>query len=555
MAWLERETKRRLVVSQRSNFSRVRIAQSDGVVEDEAMIHLSKQIRLFTISVFSFALLLVVSIAHARPLTRSEVGELFIFGISGTEVDAQTEKHLLAACPGSLLLFRRNLVSNQQTISLIDQLRTQHRKCSSSPLFVGLDQEGGQVARIPFDPPMPSPWAIGATKDPALAESLGYEVGLGLRKLGFNMNLAPVLDLGNAHHKSFIGVRSFGDQPDQVGEMGSAFSFGLVRARVLPVAKHFPGIGAITNDPHKGLVRRTASSDSLWQNDLRPFKVFANLFPTGIMPSHLIYKTSANSAEPGTFSKSLLQGWLRERLNYRGLVISDDLLMKGAQENHNLGESVVTALNAGVDLVMVSWSFKSQRQAVDAVFSALRSGKISESLLREKIGRIQKTKLVIGDSPPSPHLAGSQLLLMGSQNYTDLAFETLRKNLAGQRKNFPLQRPEEIYIWPQDLRLKWQIERAIAGRVYLLPQNQKALESLKEESLVLAFARTTKEATELSHWSKSLKSKTMVINQMAPGMIANGFQKEIPVFLQHPMIAAEVGSTLQNKWRPLISNR
>ena len=519
------------------------------------MLYPSKQIHLFTISVFFLAQLLAVSIAAARPLTRSEIGELFIFGISGTDIDSQSEKHLLETCPGSILLFRRNLTSNHQAAKLIEQLRTQHRHCSNSPLFVGLDQEGGQVARIPFDPPMPSPWAIGATKDPALAEALGYEVGLGLRKLGFNMNLAPVLDLGNAHRRSFIGVRSFGDKPEQVGEMGSAFSFGLVRARVLPVAKHFPGIGAGVSDPHKGLVRRTASSNSLWQNDLRPFKAFASLFPTGIMPSHLIYKTNADTAEPGTFSKTLLQGWLRDRLNYRGLVISDDLLMKGAQENQNLGQSVVTALNAGVDLVMVSWSIKSQQQAIKAVISALRSGRLSENLLREKIQRVRKTKLVIGDSPPSLKLATDQLLLMGSERYSDLAFETLKKNLRTQKGNFPLQRPEDIYIWPQDLRLKWQVERALARRVYFFDKASASQRPLSEESLVLAFVRTNNEAREVSRWEKSLRKKTLVVNQVAPGALPPGFQGEIAIYLNHPMMAAEVGASLQKRWRPLISNR
>ncbi len=311
-------------------------------------VHLASLLAVFVSTFISIATV------QAKPLTRSEIGEFFLFGIHDTKVDTKTEKHLTHLCPGSLLLFRRNLVSNQQTAELTKKLRALHATCSKQPLLIGLDQEGGQVARIPFDPPMPSPWAVGVTKDPEIANALGFQVGSTLRQLGFNMNLAPVLDLGHATKKSFIGSRSYGADPELVSKMGAAFSKGLAQAGVLPVAKHFPGIGEVPNDPHQALVRRGSTSQQLWQKDLLPFRKFAEISPSGIMPSHLIYTSTEQAAGPGTFSKTLLQGWLREKIRFNGLIISDDLLMKGAQGNKILNRNVISALQAGVDLIMIT---------------------------------------------------------------------------------------------------------------------------------------------------------------------------------------------------------
>jgi beta-N-acetylhexosaminidase len=499
------------------------------------------------------ALLLAVSIAHSRPLTRSEVGELFIFGLSQAAIDPATEAHLKSSCPGSILLFRRNLKSNLQVVQLTEQLRLLHRGCSKHPLLIGLDQEGGQVARIPFDPPMPSPWSVGVTRNTRISEELGYQVGLTLRSLGFNLNLAPVLDLGQDGQKTFIGSRSYGSDPDLVGRMGTSFSLGLIRSRVLPIAKHFPGIGSVPNDPHQVMVRRPASADLLWKKDLKPFQEFTQLFPTGVMPSHLIYPQADHSEGPGTFSKVLLRDWLREKLNYRGLVISDDLLMKGAQENRDLGHNVVIALRAGVDLVMVSWSIRSQQRAVQAVLEALKDGRLEENAVREKILRIRKIKQIVGEPKLDKRARADRLLLIGTQRYADLTYTVLRKNLGPQLLHLNLHKPRRVFQWPSDLRSRWQIERILHQTVY--DSSSTEFQKIQPGDMIIAFVRNKKEARSLLKWPLSTRKKTLVINQVEPGLFDSSFAAEVGIYLQHPMLASEIAKGLQHKWGPSLISK
>lgn len=515
----------------------------------ELCFYLSKGFTMKWMLIFLIPALLVVSRVQAGPFTRAEIGELFLFGLPDATLAEPVTRHLEKTCPGSILLFRRNLANNRQAIGLVSRLRELHRKCSDQTLLLGLDQEGGQVARIPFDPPMPSAWALGATKDPRLAEELGFQVGMTLRKLGVNMDLAPVLDLGAAHRASFIGSRSYGSDPETVSQIGSAFSFGLVRARVLPVAKHFPGLGAIPNDPHVSMIRRSVDKKSLWRLDIKPFRDFTQIYPTAIMPSHLIYAGLDPQAGPGTFSKPLLQGLLREKMGFQGLVISDDLLMKGAQESKDFGENVIAALNAGVDLVMVSWSLKSQREAIGAVLTALREGRLSEDAIKEKIARIRKIKRVVGESELAPKLASaSQLLLSGSQRYADLTYEILKRNITSQSETLQPDKSLRFFVWPQDIRLKWQIERALHRRVDLgLPKPA----DLKATDRILAFTKTRKEIREIAAWDAKRKARTLVINQLEPGAIPSDFRSQAQIYLEHPMLGAEIAGRLRRT--PAIS--
>lgn len=507
--------------------------------------------------------ILAVLPAKAGPSGRSkaptaaadEIGELLIVGIHAATLDQKTEDHLVKLCPGSILLFKRNLVSNQQTLALVKRLRELHAKCSRHPLFLGVDQEGGTVSRLPFDPPLPSAWALGQTRDPLIVEALGREVGRSLRRLGFNMNLAPVLDLGNERKKSFIGSRSFGESPQIVAEMGTAYSLGLIKAQVLPVAKHYPGLGSGENDPHLVMVRRSIAQESLEKQDLAPFRAYTELFPTGLMPSHLVYPLATEDNTPGTFSRTLLQGWLRDGMNYQGLVVSDDLQMKGAGDTKEIGENVISSLRAGVDIAMISWSSRDQWQAAQAIRAALKSGALSRSDFEDKVARIRKTKRIISQSELGTSSRQDDLLIQGSHTYTTLASQVLEKNLARLSPLPGRSAPERIFIWPLDLRTKWQIERILLKPVY--SADSKEFKQIRKSDLILAFAKNKRSARSLLAWRKSLRSQTLVINQIEPGALLQhgkdaGFYHEWPIFMDHPMLAPEIAKRLHHRWSPAL---
>lgn len=502
-------------------------------------------------------LLLVVSIVEARPsssqnLGVDEIGELFIFGIPGPTIDSQLESHLLKTCPGSVLLFKRNLNSQEQVFSLITKLRELHAKCSRFPLFVAVDQEGGVVSRLPFDPPLPSAWSLGQAHDPQLVQKFGREVGRVLRKLGFNMNLAPVLDVGSRSQTSFISTRSFGDDPELVGETATHFSLGLLESRVLPVAKHFPGLGPSAEDPHRNIVRRSVDRDDLEKKDLIPFRLFSELYPSAIMPSHLVYPALDDSLLPATYSKQILINRLRQDLNFNGLVVSDDLQMRGAQTQPQIGQSVLRALRAGVDIAMISWSSIDQQSAVSAVSLSITKHILSVEEAKEKVEKIRKIKRLLGESSLQQISKSKELLIQGSLNYTNLAAELLVKNLSQIQLSTKEPIPNRIFIWPPDSRTRWQVERVL--NIPVLDTNSAEFFKIQPRDLILSFIRSKALGVRVLQWDKRLRKQTYIINQSEPGLNFDGFKGELPLFMSHPMLAHEVSKKILKTWthpRPL----
>lgn len=507
------------------------------------MKHFIKIQHQLTKTLWALAAFLVVSTATARPLTVADIGELFVFGISGTEVDSNLESHLKATCPGSVLLFKRNIVSEQQLIAMTSKLSTLHRACSMNPLFIGVDQEGGSVSRIALDPPMPTPWSVGLSDDPSLAENLGVTVGAHLRRLGIHFNLAPVLDLGSSKLDTFIGSRAYGAKAEVVASMGTAFSRGLVRSGVLPVAKHFPGMGIVPNDPHTQMVRRSTSFEQLKRTDMKPFEEFFKIHPSAVMPSHLIYPLADHSGRPGTFSKELLINQLRNKMRFQGLVISDDLLMRGAQESKDLGANVISALVAGNDIVMISWSKSNQQKAIEAVTKALSAGTLSKALVLEKIERIRRHKTAIFNSPRKETTLA----------YSSTVLELVGKAMRGLDPIYLKSKPKRLFVWPENFRARWQVERAL----HLPTLGASAIEfkTVQKSDLILAFVRDRKQLRKIEAWPREIRANTIVINQMNPYLPLRGYAGKWDLPIDHPMLAAEVAKKLAAQWSYSISYR
>ncbi len=248
-----------------------------------------------------------------------------------------------------------------------------------------------------ISPRQPHPSLIGFTGSDSIAERLGFEVGTILKKLGFNMNLAPVLDLADPQIPSFIGLRSFGGNPNLVAQIGYSYSEGLLRAGVIPTGKHFPGLGPINSDPHSNSVVRSEPIKSLLTNDFAPFKKFAELGPnTSMMMSHVIYPSLDEQSIPASFSKKIIKTWLRDQIRFEGLVMTDDLQMRSSLDSFGLSTGAIKSLAAGTDLIMLSWSFKEQEKAYLAVLDAYKRKALSIRDLNSKVERILYVKKFLG---------------------------------------------------------------------------------------------------------------------------------------------------------------
>lgn len=318
-----------------------------------------------------------------------KVGQLFFIGFNGKTISPAFRKHLQVIKPGAVIVFGRNIKTLKQIANLNSDLQQTALSATGVPLFIAVDQEGGGVSRIHTNPSMPSAFTIGQTNDPTLAFQAGKVTGELLSLLGFNMNLAPVLDVTDDKLRSFISTRSFSDSPHKIGNMGVAFAHGLSEGKVLPVAKHYPGHGPISLDSHHTTPERNTTLEELNGADLIPFQQFASAqFASGIMVAHIAYPKIDKSGLPATFSKTLITEILQEQLQYGGLVLTDDVEMGGAAVFKKLEDRAVAAVNAGNDLIMFGWNQKAQLRAKRAIINAVRKGKISKERLDKSVAKI-----------------------------------------------------------------------------------------------------------------------------------------------------------------------
>ena len=342
----------------------------------------------------------------AKMSLEEKVGQLFIVGFPQQRLEQKLGQHIRKNKLSSFLLFKRNIADLNQVRELNNSLFTLSKEITGFPPVLAVDQEGGFVNRLPIKPSLPHAVSIGLSKSPALSLSLGEEVGKILSSIGFNMNLAPVLDLSNAAQRSFIGVRSYGSDPKLVGDIGSSYSLGLIKNKVIPTAKHFPGLGDSVDDPHNVTVKRMDSTKKLLENDLVPFKMFSALDgEKAIMLSHMIYPQLDETSQPASFSKSIIQRWLRDEMGFNGVIITDDLHMKASTDQNTVNQAVIKALRAGVDMVMLSWSFSEQEKAVQQVLKAYKTADLSIEELNNKVIRILKMKQFV-----SPEISSTPIL-------------------------------------------------------------------------------------------------------------------------------------------------
>lgn len=322
-----------------------------------------------------------------------KVGQIFIFGVRGKEFNKEMHSKLTDLNAGSIIIFKRNMTRLKQIHKLNSDLQKAAIKNSGVPLFIMVDQEGGVVSRLKTRPTPPSALSMGETNDLSLIHEVGKSTGEALKSLGFNLNLAPVVDLSNPYKRNFAGNRSFGENPDDVYIKANSFAEGLLTQGVLPTFKHFPGHGGVVTDSHYATPIKHDDFDTLMRGHAKPFYELARSeMDSAIMTAHISFPKIEPSGVPATYSKKLLTDLLKKRFGYKGLIMTDDLEMSGAYSNLKIGERAVAAFNAGADMIMVAWTHQEQKRAFRYMVSAVKSGKVSASRLDESVYKILSLK-------------------------------------------------------------------------------------------------------------------------------------------------------------------
>lgn len=290
---------------------------------------------------------------------------------------------------GGIALFSRNNTSAEQLPMFISDLQSS----SKYPLFIAVDEEGGRVARIANSDffnvaSYKSMEDIGKSGDASKAEEVGRQIGSYLKELGFNLDFAPVADTNTNPQNIVIGDRSYGSDPALVARMVSAQLDGMHDSGIMGTLKHFPGHGDTKDDTHSGYVSIEKTWDELKECELVPF-ITALPKADMVMVSHITAVNVTSDKLPTSMSETMITGKLRNELGYDGVIITDAMAMGAVADNYTSAEAAVTAVKAGVDIVLMPQNLD---EAFNGVMNAVTDGEISMERLDESVLRILKMK-------------------------------------------------------------------------------------------------------------------------------------------------------------------
>jgi beta-N-acetylhexosaminidase len=287
---------------------------------------------------------------------RQAAGNLLVVGLGGPELTGLERAWLRLVRPGGVILFKRNICDAKQTRALLDEATG----LAASHSVRCVDVEGGTVNRLRDAlAPLPSAQAVGAAmrkmQKPALAREHGELIALAVKSFGFNTTLAPVVDLALSESTEVLGSRPPGPTAAEVAEYAKAFLAGLAAHGVTGCGKHFPGLGGATGDTHFVTPEITRDWNQIWNEDLIPYRELHAVMPM-VMMNHAAYPKTPSKDKPASASAFWITKVLRERIGYRGIILSDDLEMGGILKFLPVDEAAIAAIRAGSDLLEICHS-------------------------------------------------------------------------------------------------------------------------------------------------------------------------------------------------------
>lgn len=342
---------------------------------------------------------------YAQMTTEERVGQLFMVNLE--QLDTRkgnyyefkkctgTMKNTLQQIPvGGVILFSRNIAKIKQTQNLITNLQEN----SLTPLFVAVDEEGGDVARVASNKKMkttafPSAEEIGETEDGDYVYEMGRTIAREIRSLGFNVDFAPVADVRTSELNTEIGNRSFGDDPEKVADLVSAFVQGCQERGVCATLKHFPGQGSSNGDTHQENVDIDSSITMLRKTDFVPFQEGIKAGADFVMVSHISVSRVTETKEPASMSELVMRTILRDELGFQKVIVTDALDMSSITDNYTAAEAAYQAFKSGADIILMPANLQ---EAYQELLCRVEDGSITQERLRESVVRILTAKFKRG---------------------------------------------------------------------------------------------------------------------------------------------------------------
>ncbi len=324
--------------------------------------------------------------------------ETLITGYSKVTAAGEATRKALERYPVGGLIYRAgNLQNEEQTKKMLANTKKYAFSRNGIPVFLGVDEEGGRVARIGGNSgfsvkKIPAMAEIGLTNDVTKAYEAGDTIGSYLSASGFNVDFAPDADVLTNPANAAIGDRSFGSDADMVADMALSMADGLSDHGILPCFKHFPGHGCTAGDTHEGLAYTEKTLTELQKSELVPFQKAVKRKIPMIMASHISVPSVTGSNVPVSLSGTMITDLLRKEMGYGGIIVTDDMGMGAIVNHYGPGEAAVLALEAGCDLLLLSSHFQTAYQAVT---DAVAAGRLTEERVDASVRRILKVKYAL----------------------------------------------------------------------------------------------------------------------------------------------------------------
>ena len=310
---------------------------------------------------------------------------------AGEATRAALEQHPV----GGVIYFAQNLQSPDQTRQMLANTSQYGEEAAGFPIFLSVDEEGGQVSRIASNPAFQVPSfeymsQVGQRGNTQEAYDIGSQIGAYLRDLGFNMDAAPDADVLTNPANEVVKYRSFGSDPRLVASMAEAELQGLRDQGIIGMYKHFPGHGGTTADSHQGYVYVEENLEQLMSQALVPFQDGIDKGVQVIMVSHIACPNVTGDNTPATLSSVMITDVLRGQMGFDGMVMTDALNMGAITSQYSSADAAVKALQAGVDMLLMPEDFES---AFHGVLQAVSDGRLTEERIDQSVERILRIKL------------------------------------------------------------------------------------------------------------------------------------------------------------------
>ena len=396
----------------------------------------------------------------------------------------------------------RNIVTNEKIGGLIlmqdDAAReinlvNEFQKTSKVPLMIGMDAEWGLFQRIATAHKFPWAMTLGAIQDKNLIKEMAAKIAEDCKRMGINWDFAPVVDVNTNPENPIIGNRSFGSEVENVVNSALAYSNGLQDNKILAAIKHFPGHGDTNTDSHLDLPVVSHDLNRLNSVEIAPFKALMDKGIGGVMVAHLyVPALEKGKGVPASVSKNIVTGLLKEKLGYKGLIITDALNMGAVAKRYKPGELDALAFKAGNDIMLFSDGVKEGKRLIQF---AIDKKEISQNRVEESVKKILLTKYFLGLNeyqPRNPENINEDINNESHQKLVQKLYSKALTLIKDEQKLLPLHCKETYYYVPLEeapfetfanqLNLNTTVFVKKASEIATIPENSKVIVGLHKDN-------------------------------------------------------------------------